>query len=224
MPRKRMIDPGIWTNIQVTRLSVLQRLLCVGLVSNADDDGRLNGDPLYLKGIIFPHDNITPQAIEDQLKQIARQSLIVRYRVNKTRCIYLPDWSKPGSWCYQYIRERRPSTIPPPPSSTPPPTPPPTPLSTPPPTLKQQQSKLNQSKTIQPNPTQPNPDESLSAGWKLLLSVGVAKTKAYSLASNHPYQRIKSVCQYAKGANNPAGLIIKTLDRGWQVSKGGDKQ
>lgn len=139
MPRKRMIDPGIWTNIQVTRLSVLQRLLCVGLVSNADDDGRLNGDPLYLKGIIFPHDNITPPAIEDQLKQIARQSLIVRYRVNKTRCIYLPDWNKPGSWCYQYIRERRPSTIPPPPQSTP--------LSTPPPTQKE------------PNPIQSNPKQ-----------------------------------------------------------------
>lgn len=204
MARKRMLDPGIWTNVQVARLSVLQRLLYIGLISNADDDGRLNGDPTYIKGVVFPHDNITVQAIEDALKQIARGSLIVRYRANKSWYIQHPNWGK-----FQYIRDRRPSTIPPPKGPTIP--------STIPSTLKQQQQSPIQSSSIQHNTVQDNPEINLAKAYPLLLSVGVTRSEASVLASTFSYARIISICQCARGKDNPAGFIVSALKGNWTV-------
>lgn len=43
MARKRMIDPSIWTDDGMAELTPRQQLLYIGLVSNADDEGRLKG-------------------------------------------------------------------------------------------------------------------------------------------------------------------------------------
>ncbi|GAH95065.1 unnamed protein product [marine sediment metagenome] len=134
MPRKRMIDPGIWANLQLKGLPVLERLLYIGLISNADDDGRLRGDPIFVKATVFPYDSITPSVIGNGLKRLADRGLILLYQVANEEYIQHPKWNR-----HQYIRDRRPSTLPPPEGYTP--------LSTPPPTLKQ------------PNGTQENPKQ-----------------------------------------------------------------
>lgn len=201
-----MIDPGIWTNVQVTRLTVLQRLLYIGLISNADDDGRLNGDPLYLKGVVFPHDNITPDAINEQLKAIVKQSLIVRYKVGKAAYIQHPNWSK-----HQYIRDRRPSTIPPPKGYTIPPTLPST--------LKQQQQQQN---TNQSNTTQVKPVED-AVNWEkslqALLLCKVPPVRANWMAKKYTEGRIRAVITKAGKVepDNPTGWIIRALENDWTV-------
>lgn len=43
MPRKRMIDPGIWTDDDLGRLGFAERLLFIGLFSLADDEGLIRG-------------------------------------------------------------------------------------------------------------------------------------------------------------------------------------
>ena len=53
MARKRMIDPNIWESEDFSKLSVLARLVFIGIFSNADDDGRGRGKSAYLKSIIF---------------------------------------------------------------------------------------------------------------------------------------------------------------------------
>jgi hypothetical protein len=114
-----MIDPGIWTDVRFARLTVPQRLLFIGIFSNADDDGRLRGEPEFLKMVIFPSDGISATAIVDMTKSLG--DMIIRYETDGRHCIQLKNWGK-----HQYIRDRRPSTLPPPIGYTPPPTLPPT--------------------------------------------------------------------------------------------------
>ena len=40
MARRRMIDPNFWESEDVSRLSLFARLLFIGMISNADDEGR----------------------------------------------------------------------------------------------------------------------------------------------------------------------------------------
>jgi hypothetical protein len=49
MARKRMIDPSIWTDDGMAELTVRQQLLYIGLISSADDDGRLKASPVAIR-------------------------------------------------------------------------------------------------------------------------------------------------------------------------------
>jgi len=213
MARKRMIDPNIWTSVQVARLSVLQRLLYIGLISNADDEGRLNGDPTYIKGIIFPHDNITPGAIEDCLKRIARVGLIVRYRVGRGHYILHPNWRK-----YQTINKALPSRLPPPNAPLPNILPDSSGSATvglPHKTtgLKTTEQKGNEEKTT--GPVSVDPIKSLS----LLLSQGIVPASSKWFAENYPFPYIQAVVAYCRGKarDNPAGMIMQALREKWDV-------
>jgi hypothetical protein len=211
MARKRMLDPGIWTNVQVAGLSVLQRLLYIGLISNADDEGRLNGNPTYLKGIIFPHDNITTQTILDAVKRIAKQSLIVHYRVNDIWYIQHPNWNK-----YQYIKAPRPSLYPKPTVSLPQHYPRPTPVLPPKATTTETKGKepsKTESSGIESNPEGVN----FAKSFPLLLSVGVSKEKATAYAGRVPFSAILSLVRYSRQAKNPAGLIVTALAKQWKI-------
>jgi len=56
MPRRRMIGPEFWTDRYIATLDRNERLLVVGGICNADDEGRLVGHPAYLKAAIFMYD------------------------------------------------------------------------------------------------------------------------------------------------------------------------
>lgn len=76
MARKRMINPSFWTNRKIIRLSMLERLLFIGLISHADDEGRLWNDGLSLKANIFPTDNVTLDELGKCLERLASAELI----------------------------------------------------------------------------------------------------------------------------------------------------
>ena len=54
MARKRMIDPNIWQSEDFAQLDPFQRLVFIGMFSNADDLGRGRAKAIYLKSILFP--------------------------------------------------------------------------------------------------------------------------------------------------------------------------
>lgn len=110
MARKRQIDPGIWTNEQFTILSDKARLLFIGMISQADDEGRLKGGSGYLKMVIFPADNITNKSIETYKQEIVNARLITCYYCDNQEYIYLPSFTK-----HQYMTKKFKSTIPEPP-------------------------------------------------------------------------------------------------------------
>ncbi len=112
MARKRQIDPGIWTSDQFTEIEPPARLLFIGLISFADDEGRLKGSPKYLKAIIFPGDTMPLEHVTQWRDSIISAGLAQLYSVNGVDYIWLPTYYK-----HQYISKRIPSELPGPPDA-----------------------------------------------------------------------------------------------------------
>jgi len=58
MARMRTIKPEFWTDDKVVELSLLGRLLFIGLWNFADDDGFIENSPKRIKRLIFPDQDI----------------------------------------------------------------------------------------------------------------------------------------------------------------------
>jgi len=107
MARRRMIDPGIWTSEHNLNLIFRQRLLFIGLISNADDAGRIKGNPNFVRAVVFPYDDIPKLATENDLQVLEKEGLIQRYNCEDVDYIQLKKWDK-----YQRIDKPQPSKIP----------------------------------------------------------------------------------------------------------------
>ena len=94
MARKRTLDPGIWTSDQFIGLTHRQRLMFIGLISNADDEGRLRGENKKIKALIFPGDHIPISQIENDLQFLTFKKLIHRWQTEGEIYIELPTWHK----------------------------------------------------------------------------------------------------------------------------------
>lgn len=86
MARKRMIDPSIWTDEGMAELSPRQQLLYIGLISNADDDGRLKGSesalrlilPTLYAGVALADITADVNAVLTSMRQIVRYEVAGR--------------------------------------------------------------------------------------------------------------------------------------------------
>jgi hypothetical protein len=98
-----MINPTIWTNRKFIRLTFTQRLLFIGLISQADDEGRLWNDGLALKAAVFPADSVTLEEIECGLERLASVGFLTKDK----NSIQLTGWNE-----HQAVPKPTPSTIP----------------------------------------------------------------------------------------------------------------
>ena len=90
-----MIDPGIWANEQVNTLSREARLLFIGMVSNADDEGRLHGSARFLKANIFPYDeDLKANKVKDWRDEVVNVGLALHYEVEGVEYLSLPTWHR----------------------------------------------------------------------------------------------------------------------------------
>lgn len=80
MARKRMIDPSFWTDEKVGECSIEERLLFMGLISNADDEGYGRASPKLLKSLIFPYDDIEIDQISQCLGHLTRSNMVTLYQ------------------------------------------------------------------------------------------------------------------------------------------------
>jgi hypothetical protein len=111
MPRQRFIHPDFWIDPTIGKLAAVERLFFIGCFSNADDEGRLLGDPAYLRSVIFPYDDIKIADVEkmrDRVVSTCRN--LVHYTVNGTSYLAFRHWSR-----YQAPRYPKPSKLPMPP-------------------------------------------------------------------------------------------------------------
>jgi hypothetical protein len=111
MARIRTIKPTLWGDEKVARLSRDARLLFLGLISSADDQGRFLASPQVILGYVYPHDDIPPAKVKKWLEEIADVGLVELYQPNGLQYGALPHWKK-----HQRISHPQPSAIPPPPS------------------------------------------------------------------------------------------------------------
>lgn len=56
MARIRTLKPSVWRDKAFCSVSRDARLLFIGLISNADDEGRFEADPELLRAAIYPRD------------------------------------------------------------------------------------------------------------------------------------------------------------------------
>jgi len=93
--RKRMIDPGIWQSQDFGRLSELAKLLFIGLFTQADDEGRGIGNPVYLKSSIFPYkESLRSADVEKALSEISSNMSVFFYSCNGNQYYQLTNWDK----------------------------------------------------------------------------------------------------------------------------------
>lgn len=97
--QRRMIYTKIWTSEQFSKLSDKAKLLYIGTITLADDDGRLIGNPAYLRGQIFTYDDIQIVEVIKIRSEVEKIGLITVYKVKDSEYIQHPNWLK-----YQIIR------------------------------------------------------------------------------------------------------------------------
>lgn len=107
MPTRRMIEPAIWQSESMGRLTIRQRLMFIGMFSNADDQGRLRASAPVIRSMIFPFDDIPISEVEPDIKAIEAEHCIIRYEANGALFAQLVNW-----WKYQKHQWAYPSSIP----------------------------------------------------------------------------------------------------------------
>lgn len=110
MARIRTIKPTFWGDDRVSDLSRDARLLLIGLISSADDEGRFLASHSAVAGYVFPHDNIPQAKLRGWLDEIERAGVIRFYSVNRREYGAFPNWRK-----HQRISHPQPSSFPEPP-------------------------------------------------------------------------------------------------------------
>jgi hypothetical protein len=94
VPRIRTIKPELWASPEIMNLSHSARLLFLGLITQADDEGIGSADPRKLKSVIFGGDDVALADVAGWLTEIASQRLAVLYAVDGFGDLYLlPSWS-----------------------------------------------------------------------------------------------------------------------------------
>jgi len=139
MPR-RWLAPDFFTDEKMKKATVPERLLGAALIANQDDDGRLRGDPAYLRAIAFLYDDYSLEEVKrmrDHLVQVNPNILV--YENAGEEYIQLKRYSR-----YQKPRYYHPSKLPAPPGWS----------------FEEQQSSGNQTDTTQlPSSNQTVPEK-----------------------------------------------------------------
>ena len=104
---RRMIDDSMWANERFAELPMGARLLQIGIINHADDQGRMKANPIYLRAQIFPYDDISPKQIQEWLDLMAKNGTVILYEVDSRLYVQLVNW-----WRYQSLQYAQPSQYP----------------------------------------------------------------------------------------------------------------
>jgi hypothetical protein len=108
--RIRTIKPAFWGDEKITELSRDARLLFIGLMSMADDDGRFLASHQAIAGYVYPNDeDITPKKLALWLDEIEQQKMVTIYKRGRIRYGALPKFRD-----HQRISKPQKSSLPPP--------------------------------------------------------------------------------------------------------------
>lgn len=111
MPRIRTLKPSFWADEAVADLSRDARLLLIGLISSADDEGRFLASMSAVSGYIFPHDEIPHTKLRKWMDEIEAAGIVRFYSVNRREYGAFPNWNK-----HQKINRPQASALPAPPT------------------------------------------------------------------------------------------------------------
>lgn len=107
MARIRTIKPAFWGSQTVAKLSRDARLLAVGLISMADDDGRFLCSTAAVNGYVFPNDELPIARVRKWLEEVSTSGLTHEYERGGVRYACFPEWHE-----HQVINRYTPSILP----------------------------------------------------------------------------------------------------------------
>lgn len=109
--RIRSIKPEFFRDPKVAKVSLSARLLMIGLLTEADDEGRLLGSSKLLAGSLFPHDDaVSPGRVTRWTDELEGNRLVQRYEVESIEYLFIITFKR-----HQRISHPTPSKLPPPP-------------------------------------------------------------------------------------------------------------
>lgn len=104
MARIRTIKPDFWTDEALTECSLSARLLFIGTLNFADDNGNLEASAKQLKMKVFPADNIDCHPL---LNELITHGLLIEYSVSDVKYLNIKGFKK-----HQVINRPSKSNIP----------------------------------------------------------------------------------------------------------------
>ncbi len=113
-PRIRCIKPELIEQDSFSALSDAAARLFIGMVTLADDEGRLGGEPAFLLGRVFfaAKPKRSARQVGVYLAELEGAGLITRYQVGRHYYVTINGWTQEGHFSYQRISHPRPSQIP----------------------------------------------------------------------------------------------------------------
>ena len=96
MARIRTIKPSFWGSRPVAELTLPARLLAVGLISFADDDGRFLAATAAINGYVFPNDELSTTKVRRWFEECIASGLIHEYG-QTIRYGCFPSWHEHSS-------------------------------------------------------------------------------------------------------------------------------
>lgn len=105
--RIRSIKPEIWQDEKVGDLSRDARLLLLGMLTMADDEGRLLATPMVILGHVFPFDDDAQKRLSSWICELVASNIVVSYEANGKPYLAFRHWRK-----HQRINRAVASTLP----------------------------------------------------------------------------------------------------------------
>jgi hypothetical protein len=87
-----MISPQLWSDEKIAKLDFLGRLFWVGLLTCANDYGKLRGSPEYLASIIFPYDRKIK--LDKYIELLVSLKRIYQYVVDGETYLKISNWDR----------------------------------------------------------------------------------------------------------------------------------
>lgn len=106
-PRIRSVKPEIWQDEKIGRLTRDARLLFIGLITLADDDGRFRALPSMILGHCFPYDQDAHRKLVGWMDELIGQELVLVYSHDGMPYGQIPNWSS-----HQRINRKTDSVLP----------------------------------------------------------------------------------------------------------------
>ena len=107
MARKRMFDPSVWQDEGFLELSDKSKLMFLGLINHADDEGKGIGSSKSLKAKIFPAEDISIEKIDQIKTEVQKYTRVTFYTIDGKEYYKLEKWSR-----YQSVNHPQKSAIP----------------------------------------------------------------------------------------------------------------
>src|SRR5688500_15850556 len=109
MTQRRAVYPSAATSLSLARCSVEAQLLFTRLIAAADDQGRLQGDPLLVRSQCMPLvGRANAKTVERWLAELSTNEMILRYEAHGQPLLQITNW-----WPHQgWLRHLRPSRWP----------------------------------------------------------------------------------------------------------------